>query len=62
VARVLGLPGLPAWLVSAASLPKDVPAGPGAGEVTRLGAAGLMAGSLSGLVRRRRRARTSPDS
>jgi hypothetical protein len=60
LARVLGLLGAPSWVVSASSLPRDVPAGPAAHEVTRLGSGrtglqGRVAGGLKGTVRRRRR-------
>ena len=56
VARLLGLP---AWLVSVSSLPRDVPAGPRAGDFTRLGAgsqgaAGRIRGRAAELVRGRR--------
>jgi hypothetical protein len=56
----LRLLGLPRWLVAASSLPRDVPTGPGAAEVTRLGAGvagfhGRVRGWAADLVRRRRR-------
>jgi hypothetical protein len=56
---VLALLGLPAWLVSASSLPRDVPAGPRAAELTRLGAGvpgilGRLSGRAAEVVRRRR--------
>lgn len=50
LAGVLRLLGLPGWLVAASSLPKDVPAGPRAAALTRLGAG---AGGLGGLLRGR---------
>jgi len=57
---VLRLLGLPRWLVSASSLPRDVPAGPRAVDLTRLGAGvpgllGRVCGWAADLVRRRRR-------
>jgi hypothetical protein len=57
VSRLLGLPR---WLVAVSSLPRDVPTGPGARDVTRLGAgvpgfAGRVCGRAVDLVRRRRR-------
>jgi hypothetical protein len=56
---ILRLLGLPRWLVAAASLPHDVPTGPRAADVTRLGAGvpgwlGRVCGWAVGLVRRRR--------
>lgn len=58
LASVLGLLGLPTWLVAVASLPRDVPTGPRAREFTRLavgrrGLAGRLVGWPVGLVRRR---------
>ncbi|TMM33914.1 MAG: hypothetical protein E6F99_22855 [Actinobacteria bacterium] len=58
--RVLRLLGLPTWLVAAAALPRDVPTGPVAAEVTRLGAGvpglrGRFWGRAVEVVRRRRR-------
>ena len=57
---VLRLLGLPRWLVAAASLPKDVPTGPRAAEMTRLGAGvpglpGRLCGRAVDIVRRHRR-------
>jgi hypothetical protein len=57
---VLRLLGLPRWLVAASSLPRDVPTGPRARDMTRLGAGvsgffGLVCGRAVDLVRRRRR-------
>lgn len=57
---VLRLLELPRWLVSAQSLPGDVPAGPRRGELIRLGAgregvAGRLAGAVTGVLRKRRR-------
>lgn len=56
VARHLGMPD---WLVAADSLPRAVPGGPAAGEVTRLGAGtpgplGWARGTVVGAVRKRR--------
>lgn len=57
---VLGLLGLPRWLVAADVLPRSVPSGPRAEEFTRLGAgrpgaAGMLKGWAAALPRRRRR-------
>lgn len=57
--RVLRLLGLPRWLVAAASLPKDLPAGPRPREMTRLrtgvpGLWGWLRGRLVEPVRKRR--------
>jgi hypothetical protein len=59
LAGVLRLLGLPGWLVAASSLPRDVPTGPRAADVTRLGAGrpgfpGRVRGRAADLVRRRR--------
>jgi hypothetical protein len=59
LAEVLRLLGLPQWLVSSASLPRDIPAGPRAVDLTRLGAGsegmnGRLRGWSAGVVRRRR--------
>jgi hypothetical protein len=56
---VLRLLGLPEWLVAVSSLPRDVPTGPRAAEMTRLGAGvpgllGRLRGRAVDLVRRRR--------
>jgi hypothetical protein len=56
VARLLHLPR---WLVAASALPRDVPTGPRAADMTRLGAglpgfAGWVCGRAVNLVRRRR--------
>jgi hypothetical protein len=56
---VLRLLGLPRWLVSASSLPRNVPTGPRARDMTRLGAGvpgfpGRLWGWAADLVRRRR--------
>src|SRR6266536_1479437 len=56
---VLRLLGLPRWLVAASSLPRDVPTGLRAPDVTRLGAGvpgflGRVCGRAADLVRRRR--------
>jgi hypothetical protein len=57
---VLRLLRLPRWLVAATTLPRDVPTGPRAADMTRLGAgvpgfAGWVCGRAVDLVRRRRR-------
>ena len=57
---VLRMLGLPRWLVAASSLPRDVPTGPRAQDVTRLGAGvpgvlGRVCGWAASLVRRYRR-------
>ena len=59
LAGVLSLLGLPSWLVAASSLPRDVPTGPRAADLTRLGAGvpgllGRVCGWAADLVRRRR--------
>ena len=59
LAGVLRLLGLPRWLVAASSLPRDVPTGPRASDVTRLGAGvpgllGWVCGRAADLVRRHR--------
>jgi hypothetical protein len=61
LARVLRLLGLPTWLVAAPALPGDIPTGPSAREMTRLGAGvpGLL-GRLCGLAVRLVRRRTPP--
>jgi hypothetical protein len=51
---------LPRWLVSVSSLPRDIPAGPRAGELTQLGAGrdglrGLLGRRASDVVRRHQR-------
>ena len=56
----LRLLDVPRWLVSAPSLPRDVPGGPRRGELVRLGAgrlgvSGRLAAAATGVVRRRRR-------
>ena len=56
---VLRLLGLPSWLVAVSSLPRDVPTGPRAAELTRLGAGatgfrGRVRGRAAEVVRRRR--------
>ncbi|HEU4467294.1 MAG TPA: hypothetical protein VFR98_12270 [Agromyces sp.] len=58
LARVLGLLGMPRWLVASASLPRDIPTGPGAREVVRLGAGepgamGRLRGRAAAAARRR---------
>jgi hypothetical protein len=59
LARILRLLGLPRWLVAVASLPRDIPTGPRARDLTRLGAGvpgwrGRVYGRVVGVVRRRR--------
>ena len=59
LAQILRLLSLPRWLVAAASLPRDLPAGPRARDLTRLGAgaeglAGRLRGWAANVVRRRR--------
>lgn len=60
LSRVLRLLSLPTWLVAAAALPKNVPTGPRARDLIRLGAgrtgvAGLVAGRAAEVIRKRRR-------
>jgi len=60
LAQALRLLGLPAWLVSAPSLPGDVPGGPARADLVQLGAGrsglgGRITGLVTGMVRRRRR-------
>jgi len=57
LSRVLRLLGLPTWLVAVAALPRDIPTGPGARELARLGVgrSGPAALILPRMVRRRRR-------
>lgn len=57
---VLRLLGLPRWLISATSLPRDVPAGPRRSELAWLGAGregvpGRVVGAVSRVLRKRRR-------
>ncbi len=59
LARTARLLDLPTWLVAAATLPRDIPTGPRARDLTRLGVglpgvAGLLADRLVRPVRRRR--------
>lgn len=59
---VLRLLDLPRWLISAQSLPRDLPAGPRKAELVRLGAGragagGLVLGAVTGALRKRRRPR-----
>jgi hypothetical protein len=59
LARVLRLLGLPTWLVAAPSLPRDIPTGPRARDLTRFGAGvpglpGRLTGWAVNVVRRRR--------
>ncbi len=66
LSRVLGVLGLPAWLVSAWVLPRRMPIGPSPRELTRLGAGrpglgGWVAGRASRAVRRRRPAPVLAD-
>jgi hypothetical protein len=58
LARVLDLLGMPRWIVASAALPGDIPTGPRAGELLRLGAGstgvlGRMRGRAVGAGRRR---------
>jgi hypothetical protein len=60
LSKALRLLALPTWLVAAASLPRDIPTGPRARDLTRLGAgrtglAGWVGGWAVDLVRRHRR-------
>lgn len=60
LARLLRLVELPTWLVAAATLPRDIPTGPGSRELTRLGfglpgPGGVICARLALVVRRRRR-------
>jgi hypothetical protein len=60
LAGVLRLLGLPSWLVAARSLPRSIPGGPAAREMTRLGAGapgfrGRVLGRAVQIVRARRR-------
>lgn len=66
LAAVLALLGLPSWLVAVSSLPRDVPTGPRAADVTRLGAgapglSGRVRGRLAALARRRPPPPAVPD-
>jgi hypothetical protein len=59
LSRVLRLLGLPTWLVAAATLPRDIPTGPSAHDLTRLGAGvpglvGRLCGRAVNVVRKRR--------
>jgi hypothetical protein len=59
LAEVLRMLGLPRWLISSASLPRDVPGGPRARDLTRLGAGvpgvpGRLLGGAVDVVRSRR--------
>lgn len=59
---VLRLLDLPRWLISAQSLPGDLPVGPRKSELVRLGAGrsgagGLVMGAVTGALRKRRRPR-----
>ena len=60
--RVLRMLGLPNWIVAAASLPRDIPTGPRARQLTRLraGATGLAGVVENAIVRRARRRRPPP--
>ncbi|MRX42205.1 hypothetical protein [Agromyces kandeliae] len=61
LARVLGILGMPGWIVASASLPKDVPTGPAAREFVRLGAGAAGAsGIVRGWMTARVRSRTTP--
>jgi hypothetical protein len=59
LAGVLRMLGLPRWLVAVSALPHDIPTGPRASDVTRLGAGvpgllGRVRGRAAEIVRRRR--------
>jgi hypothetical protein len=59
LARVLRMLRLPTWVVAAATLPRDIPTGPRARDMTRLGAGvpglpGWCCGRVANVVRRRR--------
>jgi hypothetical protein len=58
LARVLGLLGLPRWIVAAGALPRDIPTGPRAKELVRMGAGavgakGVVQGRAAAAARRR---------
>ena len=60
LARILRLLGLPTWLVASATLPRDIPTGPSARQLTRLGFGlsgplGVVCDRAARVVRRRRR-------
>jgi hypothetical protein len=60
LSAVLRLLHLPTWLVAASALPRDIPTGPRAADLTRLraglpGPAGWVYGQAVDLLRRRRR-------
>ncbi|MCY1141050.1 hypothetical protein OWR29_23885 [Actinoplanes sp. Pm04-4] len=59
LARMLRLLALPTWLVAVATLPRDIPTGPGARDLTRLGfglpgPGGVIVARLARVLRRRR--------
>ena len=60
--RVLLMLELPNWIVAAAALPRDIPTGPRARQLTRLraGATGVAGVIRNAAVRRARRRRTPP--
>ncbi|MBL7258878.1 hypothetical protein [Paractinoplanes lichenicola] len=62
LAKILRLLGLPTWLVAVASLPRDIPTGPRARELTRLGfgLTGVRGKALDRAVRPVRRRRPPP--
>ncbi|MFC0682172.1 hypothetical protein ACFFGH_30445 [Lysobacter korlensis] len=61
LAQVLGLLGLPRWLVAAGALPHDIPTGPRAVDLIRLrGGAVGMAGRARGVAIHRMRRRADP--
>lgn len=58
LARVLGLLGLPRWIVAAGALPRDMPTGPRTRDLVRLGAGatgakGVVQGRAAAATRRR---------
>ncbi|KZE94940.1 hypothetical protein AVP42_00868 [Agromyces sp. NDB4Y10] len=58
LARVLGLLGLPRWIVAAGALPRDLPTGPRTKDLVRLGAGatgakGVVQGRAAAAARRR---------
>jgi hypothetical protein len=59
---VLRLLGLPAWIMASGALPRDIPTGPKAAELTRLraGETGLAGRTLGSALRQVRRRQTPP--
>ena len=62
LSRILRLLGLPTWLVAVATLPRDIPTGPSARELTRFGGGvtGVRGMVLNYLIRPVRRRRPPP--